>query len=788
MIAHISEDGKRVQKVKEHLVETAELAGIFLEDVGMSSVGKIAGLVHDMGKYSDLFLEYIKKAASGERVKRGSVNHSLCGAKYLDNEFDDNLKEMIAAAVMCHHGGLIDMVDQTGIDGYHQKYDTRYDIQYNKCIKRFNGEVANYNDMKMMLNNALEEINSIFNEKIRKAYPNRSDTVDGVRLFARGLLEKLIYSALIDADRYNTYCFEIDKKIETAAYEERNKGGTEFWSKIMTRFNQYMSDMKASDSYINRIRSEISDQCLKAAEWEDGIYRLCVPTGGGKTLSSLRYAIEHCRKYNKKRIFYVIPYQSIIDQNAKVISSCIGEENVLEHHSNVITGEESAEELKTYELLTQRWDSPVVLTTMVQFLNTFFKGGTRDIRRMHNLCNSVIIVDEVQALGAECTCLFTQAVNFLKTVCNSTIVLCSATQPDFKNLSMGYGVFLNDKNPDIISNFNEYFNKLKRTRIVDLTDQTMTCEMLGDFVHTVLKENNTILVIMNTKNAALKLYNEVKSENVKTLLLTTKFCKAHRTKILDELEDVESGEKLICISTQLIEAGVDISMDCVIRSKAGLDSLAQAAGRCNRNGEADIKNVYFVSVDFESLKMLPGIANAQKASNTVMRFISKEEKRDLLAPEIMDKYCRAYRNEIGDLKLKYPIDMKSDGYPQMSICDLMITGFGGKRHPLYLKQAFKTVGEKFKVIDAETISVIVPYGEGKKLILDLNGGADLGKKYELLRKASGYTVNIFYHELLRLQEQNGVIWIDSVGVWAVNEGFYDEEIGLKENGNGALIL
>lgn len=411
MIARISDDG-REQSVKEHLKNVGELAGIFLKDAGLAELGRLVGLLHDMGKYSDLFEQYITASLQGKETARGSVNHSLCGAQYIEKNFSSEslfTAQLAASAIFCHHGGLIDMTDAQGHDMYHEKYNTKYEINFDKCAERFAGEIADDKSMKALFERADNELRKIFADIIN-AYPQayhprgfQTDRgrVDGVREFAKALLEKLTFSALIDADRYDAYLFEAGEDFTAAA--EKECGGNEeaFWKDISERLDSYVAALKGKELPINKLRTAISDECFKAADDEDGIYRLCVPTGGGKTLASLRYAVEHCRRFSKRRIFYFIPYQSIIDQNADVIKACAGEENVLVHHSNIINGTESDNELKAYELLTQRWNSPIVLSTMVQFMNTFYKGGTKDVRRLHSLCNSVIIFDEVQALGAE---------------------------------------------------------------------------------------------------------------------------------------------------------------------------------------------------------------------------------------------------------------------------------------------------------------------------------------------------------------------------------------------------
>src|SRR5690606_4496420 len=294
------------------------------------------------------------------------------------------------------------------------------------------------------------------------------------------------------------------------------------------------------------------------------------------------------------RIIYVVPYTTIIEQNAKEVRDILkANDYLLEHHSNVIDDELNDDEFidyKSYQknkkikLAKDNWDVPIIFTTMVQFLDTFYKGKGRNIRRLHNLTNSVIIFDEVQSVPVNCISLFNETLNFLKDFGNSTILLCTATQPALQYVQKNISI-----DDELIDDLTIVTKDFKRTNIINfLKDEGWTTEDLTEFVQEQIQHVNSVLVILNTKSVVRKLYHELQNSDVRVVHLSTSMCAAHRKAIISEMRDMlKRKEKLLCISTQLIEAGVDVSFECVIRSLAGLDSIAQAAGRCNRHGEVE---------------------------------------------------------------------------------------------------------------------------------------------------------------------------------------------------------
>ena len=346
------------------------------------------------------------------------------------------------------------------------------------------------------------------------------------------------------------------------------------------------------------------------AQDTQGIYTLTVPTGGGKTYASLRYALHHANTDGLQRIIYVIPYTSIIEQNAEAIRKVIQHQGdqypwVLEHHSNL----EPENQTWHSKLAAENWDAPVVLTTMVQFLETLFSGGTRGVRRLHQLANSIIIFDEIQTLPINCTHLFCNALNFLSAYTKTTAVLCTATQPLLDQLkSPEKGQLLIPEENHLITDVRQLFDQLKRVEISNKTKSGgWTEEEIAALARSELNSKGNCLVVVNTKASAQALYmscsDVIDAESL--FHLSTNQCSAHRSDLFRRMRArLAAGFPVLCFSTQLIEAGVDIDFSSVIRFLAGLDSIAQAAGRCNRNGRLDTATVHVVNPMQETIDQL----------------------------------------------------------------------------------------------------------------------------------------------------------------------------------------
>lgn len=792
-IARKREKDGAEQSVKEHLENVSQLCAYFCKKISLESTGKLIGLLHDMGKETEAFKVYIIYCFLNpeDKSRRGSVDHATSGAKFIyDTFFSSNdlyeklAAQIIALAICSHHGGLIDCIDLNLNDKFTSRMKPdKLKFNYDEALNNFFEECASREEIEKLFKQSAQEIKKIL-ISVNKIYNNKQ-----FGKFSAGILGKFLFSCLIDADRFDTYRFMTEKESPEAL---KNIDINRLWETLLVNFNKEL-DLLPKKTKVDMLRSEISLSCKEFAVNKPGIYQLLVPTGGGKTLSSLRYALEHAKHYKKDRIFYIIPFTTIIDQNSKDIKAFLGREDiVLEHHSNLVIDNDDED----YKLLTERWDSPVILTTMVQFLNTLFKGGTQSIRRMHNFANSIIIFDEIQAIPIKCINMFNFAVNFLSKICNATIILCSATQP---LLSGTERPILLEENAQIIKDANDKFKDFKRTRIIPrIRAEGHSCQALKEFVNEITEETDSILVVLNTKNSAKELFRAIDAEN--SLLpeenqaivfhLSTNMCPAHRMKILGRIRKDLGKRKVICISTQLIEAGVNISFKCVVRSLAGLDSIAQAAGRCNRHAENDCGNVFIVNMDqdSENVSKLLEIKVGQHTTNRILaEYGSNPEAfdNDLISPKAIKKYFQYYFCELKS-QMNYTLPKPN---ADKTMFDLLaenrevVAAYVEKnmvKPDLLLHSSFKTAGDYFEAIDQNTRGVIVPYGKGEELIIKINGRCNLTDLKRYLKEAQQYSVNLYDLEFKKLEALGAIVLLNNGGVLALRTGFYDENTGVTE--------
>lgn len=803
-VAHIRENDKKMQTVKEHLMEVKELAELYGEKNGIKHITGLAGLLHDLGKYTNRFRDYIVEAVKNplSPPKRGSVDHSTAGGKLLFEYFHSNSKvppykqllaEIVGNSIISHHSYLQDFLTPDLESKYLQRVREKVIEEFSLSKKQFFSEVMSEKEFNQYIDLAASELESYIAKDPTK-------NIEEKAMF----LTKFVFSCLIDADRTNTRLFEENKKNEIP---NRNQELFHQYDESLERKINSFKDMTNAQNPINKLRSEMSEQCKKFAEQPSGIYTLSIPTGGGKTLASLRYALKHARYFNKNRIIYVVPYTTIIEQNAEEVRNILHDrENILEHHSNVINDVNEDDEKQSgmmnlkqkLKLAKDNWDAPIIFTTMVQFLNVFYAKGSRNIRRLHNLSESVIIFDEVQKVPIHCVSLFNHALNYLKTYCHASIVLCTATQPalDFVEHKLEINT-----DGEMIKNLDEVIEAFTRVQIIDrATTETFDNEKLSDFISDRLGDLQSILVILNTKQVVKNLYKLLKDQftSIPIYHLSTSMCAAHRNQILEEIRHhLSAGEKIICISTQLIEAGVDVSFQCVIRSLAGLDSIAQAAGRCNRHGENEIQNVYVIDHAEENLNHLKEISEGKKISKRILIDIHDNPKNhggNILSRQAMERYFKEYFIEFKS-DLNYEI-LKI----RKNIIELLMVSRGnnkllkayshnkGEKLPLLLANSYYTCAENFKVIDNITTSIIVPFEEGKEIIADLSSDRSIQDLSEFLRKSQQYTINVYSHELKQLEKNEGLVHFLDGNVLALREGAYSEEFGLDlENESGLDI-
>lgn len=785
--AHIRKvDGKKyIQTVEEHCHGVAEIAAELLRDIGLGKTAYLGGMVHDLGKFSENFKNYIEKAANGEKVQRGSVNHTFAGVRFLlekhsDKQlsgFSDIVLEILAYAVGAHHG-LFDCVDDNNNNGFTKRIQ-KEGIDYLNAAQEFLKICCSKQDIEDLLKQSEKEFLPIFNE-IEKLADNADAKIQNTQItFYIGFLTRLILSAIIEADRSDTAQF-------MNGYSEKTvKNISEIWINCIKNVEQKLSTMPL-DKPINKTRAQISALCAEAGNLESGIYRLNLPTGAGKTLTSLRYALHHALKHNKKRIIFTMPLLSIIEQNAGIIYDYIGNEDlILEQHSNIVETDETGE-LDKRELLVESWDVPIIITTMVQLLNTLFAGKTANIRRMQALCNSIIVIDEVQTVPDKMLSLFNLALNFLAKICNATIILCSATQPCFEKT-----MYPLDKSvKDLITLTKEQETVFKRVRLEYKGE--MDCEELADFAAGILEENNSLLLVCNTKNEAAVMFNLLcsKLKDVKAFHISAGMCTAHRKETIKEMQEAleNKQQKVLCVSTQVIEAGVDVSFARVIRLLAGMDNIVQATGRENRNREFDgLAPGYIVRLKGEVLKGLSEIEAAKNAAANLLVKYKNSPKiydNDLMSEKAINEYYECLYGNVNDGYHDFYIESVRDSILNLMSCNENVdSGKIPEYNKYFMHQALKTAGGLFTVFDESSIDIIVPYNRGIEIIQEVFavGDKDYEKLKAVLKEAKLYTVSLFKYQKIKLEEQGALIFVPNAGVYILQDGYYDELTGLNLN-------
>ncbi|MXQ54799.1 CRISPR-associated helicase Cas3' [Shimazuella alba] len=784
-IAHIRKKDKQVQTVEQHLLEAKELAEEYGEKLGIRHVTGLAGLLHDLGKYTTQFRDYIFKAVHHPDYapRRGSVDHSTAGGRLLyeyfhkpDQPFYMMLAEIVGNAIFSHHSYLKDFITPDLESDFLKRAEKPLD-EFEQTKQRFFDQVMDVQTFQVYVGRAVDELETFLRSKSVFSFEKKMS-----------FLTKFVFSALIDADRTNTCLFE--EQQTTVHFINSQSLWSVYYDRLMLEIQSFANDTK-----INKLRNYLSEQCEDFAAKSSGIYTLSIPTGGGKTLTSLRYALKHAKLHHKQRILYILPYTTIIEQNAATVRDILQDPaNILEHHSNVIIDEKDDEQkdgvTDALTLSKDNWDSPIIFTTIVQFLNVFYAYGTRNIRRLHQLSNAVLIFDEVQKVPTHCISLFNEALNFLKTYARASIVLCTATQPALDFVEQKLDI---NSDGELVKQLPAIVEAFKRVNIVDnATEKSWSSEQLADFVFERMKHVDSVLVILNTKTVVKRLYELLKDQSLDIPIfhLSTAMCAAHRKDILEQMRDyLDQKKKVICISSQLVEAGVDISFSCVIRSLAGLDSIAQAAGRCNRHGERVIGDVYIIDHEEENLNhnSLKEIRIGKEVAKRIL--IDRKQRQvahdDLLSPRSMNRYFQEFYEELKN-DLNYSIDVQGS---KKEMTELLFASrttssyYNSYRNekkvafPLVLPHSYGTAAKHFRVIDNQTTSVIVPYGDGSDIIAELSGGSTIDRLSQWLQRAQTYTVELFEYEKQQLMQNGGIISYDDK-IFVLKDAAYNKSYGV----------
>ena len=790
-LAHItSSNGQRIeQTLWAHCRKTAYYAGEAMRHLDLYNTGYLAGLLHDMGKATNKFNQYLEDSFAEKPVKRGSVNHTFAAVIYLLEHFhhrkkpeEDLTAEIISYAVGAHHG-LFDCTDLEGNSGFgHRLHKDRIEICYEEAVQNYFEHVATEEEVSSLFFKASAEIKS-FVDKLLIKYNGKYSRV----FFQISLTTRMLLSAVIYGDRRDTGEFMKQLEYKTEYSFDWNQTFDYFEAKIQA-FD--------SSSAINQVRRHISEQCLSFSSQKAGIFRLNVPTGGGKTLCSLRYGLAHAKQYKKRRIIFIIPLLSVLEQNAAVIHQYLPDENIiLEHHSNVVREKSQKNELDYYELSTEDWEKPVIISTLVQLLNILFSGKTSDIKRMQALCNSIIIIDEIQSIPKKLISMFNMAMNFLQECCNTTIVLSSATQPCFDNTDWPLHLA---SQADMVVLSEAERTVFKRNHLKNCTTPYgMSLEECSCFCHELIRKHISLLIICNTKKEAGDLYsllNELDTEKELDIFhLSTSMCPQHRIETLKQITNqlsvlqAESTKqltvkKLICVSTQLVEAGIDFSFDGVVRILAGMDNLAQSAGRCNRSNEYGYPGtVYLINLKNESLQMLPDIRHAQDCTRKILA-LSKNQEIDVGNEDSIRQYYSFFFEEIKK-EIDYPLPDYKGSITLTSLLANDNPFQNRKRKNYQMNQPFQQISRYFHVFENDTIDIIVPYGKGKQLIRELENMKQdyyaLFSVSQVLENAKPFTISVFRYQYEQLYNAGLLTPLFEGRISVLDEKAYDPFLGVS---------
>ena len=698
-VTHKRDDGS-FQLLKEHLRGVAELSEKFAEDIGSPCEGRRTGMLHDIGKYSTAAQ---KRQRNPEHTQ--PIDHSTAGAQAAARIYRD----IPAAFAICgHHGGIPDMGMTEGTIGA-------------RIRKELNGSMdpsAWKNEIKV------DEKTDMPHAVLAKP-----------ESLTAAMYTRMLFSCLVDADYLDT---------EEALCGKQPRGGYSEISELYRKLQMYVStwlDNPRDD--LCRQRNNILSACFKEGNNTQGIYKLTVPTGGGKTISSLAFALSHAATHNLHRIIYVIPYTSIIEQTADIFSNILGVENVLEHHSQAQAdaGDDECDILRRRQLACENWDSPIVVTTAVQFFESLYSSKPSRCRKLHNIAKSVIVFDEVQTLPVTLLKPCVSAISELASSYGATVLLCTATQPPLDEIFKKFTSELPIR--EIAPEPNTLFTFFKRVRFLKEG-------LLSDIqVSERLLEERQVLCVVNSRKRARDIFEVLPSDG-SYHLSTLMTAKDREITLKNIRERLRLGQCCRVVSTSLIEAGVDVDFPCVWRETAGLDSILQAAGRCNREGKNQPESSVVHIFDGEG-----------KVSDALLsRIVPTKQILDTFDDINTDTAMQAYYHKLfwacGDEGLDKPHILESEE-----------------------KLHFREVTDKFHLIDDDTKTVYIPDGDNEEEIRLLRiGQLSRGQMRKLGRSA----VNIPWYEYQTMVKNGAVEDHDPYGFGILlHTDAYDKKCGLNVN-------
>ncbi len=713
-ISHLHQDAAGhwvIQSNADHTAGVAKLCSQFTAEFGMAVWGNVLGKLHDRGKESEAFQQHIKKESGYEPDCKvtGDTHHAYVGGIIARRIYGKSADIFFANQIVSHHTGLHD-----------------------------------YGDLEEILK---KEIPTEIDTCILKETLDKPPFVPMPNDFHH--LARMLFSCLVDADYLDTEYF-----MDKASYGLRqNKADLKALLPLLEDKLDHFK-LRADGSEVNAIRTQVQEQCAKKSDTSVGFYSLTVPTGGGKTLSSLLWAMRHAIRNNQKRVIIAIPYTSIIMQTASVLMDIFGEENVLEHHSNVAPDRIKDETLREkMKLATENWDYPIIVTTNVQLFESMFGNKPSACRKLHNIVNSVVVLDEVQTLPTGYLQPIVDALKTYNRLFNASFLFTTASQPVLSGLIEGCNPTASfsgiEHVEEIIPEEFRLHDKLRRVRL------EMDCDGKSyDEIAERLLQHKRVLCIVNTRRDALEIYRRLPKEGI-TLHLSKNMCPVHISETISLLKSSLKEQKqgvIRVVSTQLIEAGVDIDFPVVYRQEAGLDSILQAAGRCNREGKNGMSTTYVFSLVKEHPLPRGDMQSANQAR------LSLEKTSDWFAPSTMTEYFRQ-------------LYCRKDSFDKKGI-----------KHLLYkpTECCFATGAKAFLLIEDSAVSVVVCW----KNSLDLVGQVlQCGPSYALMKKLAQYTVNIYQTDFKKLMDM-GVVSEKREGFFVVEyQQQYDPNLGLLTDNN-----
>lgn len=714
-----NQDQSDWQTLEEHLSAVGELAARRARPFGCLELARVAGLLHDLGKYTEQF----QARLVGEF---GRVDHATWGAR-----------------IACERYGALGKLLAYGIAGHHSGLANGRDTEKRRCLtERLKSELPQLLP-EWQIEVDLPPIEALQPPADFKPHPDTSQ-------FQLGFLARMIFSSLVDADFVDTEAFY--KK----ANGERNVRAGQYpqLPELRATLDRYLRQFKA-DTPVNKLRAKVLQQVRANATLDAGLFSLTVPTGGGKTLTSLAFALDHAIKHGLRRVIYVIPFTSVVEQNAEVFREAFGELGelaVLEHHSAFVDDRRKSPEARDkLHLAMENWDAPVVVTTAVQFFESLFADRPSKCRKLHNIAGSVVILDEAQVLPLKLLRPCVAALDELARNYRSSIVLCTATQPALKAPEFASG-FVNVK--ELAPEPERMFRELERVRIRHIGDK------FDDDLADEIAYREQVLCIFNNRRHARALYEAV-ADLTGAFHLTTLMCAKHRSQVLAIIRRrLKDGEPCRVVATSLIEAGVDVDFPVVLRAEAGLDAIAQAAGRCNREGKRpiDASEVLVFNPDTERWKSPPEVAQFAQGAREIWRQYPDKP----LSLAAIEEYFRLLYWQKG--------------------AQLDVHGLMGRFEESDLDGLpFETVATKFRMIETSQRPVIIPFDDMARDALAALASAE--RAGGIPRRLQPYIVQLPKYGYAALYKAGAVqpVAPEKFGeqfMCLVNESLYKQTVGI----------